>query len=79
MIEDAIVDNGKMIRVWHQADAPDELKGLADDPDFALCVVVPRELDEGDWDESFCNLLEYGYIKPTKLRRGDVVVYFTYH
>lgn len=79
MIEDFIGDNGGMIRVWHYAHAPQELRDLAPDPDFVLCVVMPVKIDGDDWDESFSTMLEYGYIHPTRIQRGDFVIYYTYH
>ena len=47
-----IFESDTMIRIWHRSDTPAPLVEMAPDPDFILCVVVPKDVAEAELDES---------------------------
>ena len=74
-----IFESDTMIRIWHRSDTPAPLVEMAPDPDFILCVVVPKDVAEAELDESIEALLEYSYIRPDLIEYQEKIVYYTFH
>jgi hypothetical protein len=72
---------GTMFRCWRYEDAPMLLQNLSTHGgDEELVFVIPADIEEGLNESSpLYDVMYSGYIKPTRKKIGQYVVYITAH